>query len=117
MSNSFIKVKTMSASEWADRPVGMAVSIVNEVTGATNDGESNREDVISFIRAAKLDCVSLDVWKSELPTIKKLLGEAKTGRVQDNLSENCGDGATEIAVESWRSIFPPGQDELLWPAE
>ena len=117
MSNSFIKVKTMSASEWADRPVGMAVSIVNEVTGATNNGESNREDVISLIRAAKLDCVSLDVWKSELPTIKKLLGEAKTGRVLDNLSENCGDGATEITVESWRSIFPPGQDELLWPAE
>ncbi len=116
MSNSFIKVKTMSASEWADRPVGMAVSIVDEVTDATNDGASSREDVISFIRAAKLDCVSIDIWKSELPTIEKLLGAAKTGRVQDNLSENYGDGATETTVESWRSIFPPGQDKLLWPA-
>lgn len=84
----------------------------NQKVAPKDERELCRKAVLAFLKAEELDCISVDSWISALPSIKKLLN---TGTRQGNLSESYGDGAGSSPVDSWRSIYPVGQDSLLWP--
>ena len=100
----------MNASESTDESGRL---INNQKVAQRDERELCQKAVLAFIKAEELDCISVDVWISALPGIKKLLN---TGIRQGNLSESCGDGAESSTGDSWRSIYPVGQDALLWPA-
>lgn len=114
----------MIATEYTEKPIDIAVSIEGEVTKSSEDpcklvdmgkgAQREQSEFYAFIKAEKLDCVSVEVWISALPSIKKLLDVEKARRSEDKLSERCGEDSESAPIESWRSIFPAGQDELLW---
>lgn len=95
-----------ASTEESGRPFG------NQKVAQRDERELCRKAVLAFLKAEELDCISVDVWISALPGIKKLLN---TGTRQRNLSESCCEGAESSTEESWRSIYPVGQDTLLWP--
>lgn len=98
----------MNASESTEESGGL---LNNQKVAQRDERELCQKAVLAFIKAEELDCISVDVWISALPDIKKLL----TTRIrQRHPSESCCDGASSTG-DSWRSIYPVGQDSLLWP--